>query len=302
MAEVLVVGSVAFDSVRTPFGQAEEALGGSATYFSYAASFFVPVRLVAVVGEDFPGVHLDLLRERGVDLAGLEVAPGKTFRWAGEYGYDLDEATTLATHLGVFADFRPRLPADFRKTPFLFLANIDPDLQREVLHQLERPRLVALDTMNYWIEGKREALLRVLREVDALVINDAEARQLTREPSLVKAARTILGYGPRIVVIKRGEHGVLMATNGRFFFAPAYPLESVFDPTGAGDTFAGGFMGVLARDGELDEPALRRAIVYGSVMASFTVEDFSLNRLRRLEPKEIDERVRAFGEMMKVEV
>lgn len=302
MAEVLVVGSVAFDSVRTPFGQAEETLGGSATYFSYAASFFVPVRLVAVVGEDFPGVHLDLLRERGVDLAGLEVAPGKTFRWAGEYGYDLDEATTLATHLGVFADFRPRLPADFRKTPFLFLANIDPDLQREVLHQLERPRLVALDTMNYWIEGKREALLRVLREVDALVINDAEARQLTREPSLVKAARTILGLGPRIVVIKRGEHGVLMATNGRFFFAPAYPLESVFDPTGAGDTFAGGFMGVLARDGELDEPALRRAIVYGSVMASFTVEDFSLNRLRRLDPKEIDERVRAFGEMMKVEV
>jgi len=302
VAEVLVVGSVAFDSVRTPFGQAEETLGGSATYFSYAASFFVPVRLVAVVGEDFPGVHLDLLRERGVDLAGLEVAPGKTFRWAGEYGYDLDEATTLATHLGVFADFRPRLPADFRKTPFLFLANIDPDLQREVLHQLERPRLVALDTMNYWIEGKREALLRVLREVDALVINDAEARQLTREPSLVKAARAILGYGPRIVVIKRGEHGVLMATNGRFFFAPAYPLESVFDPTGAGDTFAGGFMGALARDGELDEPALRRAIVYGSVMASFTVEDFSLNRLRRLEPKEIDERVRAFGEMMKVEV
>jgi len=302
VAEVLVVGSVALDSVRTPFGQAEETLGGSATYFSYAASFFVPVRLVAVVGEDFPGGHLDLLRERGVDLAGLEVAPGKTFRWAGEYGYDLDEATTLATHLGVFADFRPRLPADFRKTPFLFLANIDPELQREVLHQLERPRLVALDTMNYWIDGKREGLLRVLREVDALLVNDAEARQLTREPSLVKAARAILGYGPRIVVIKRGEHGVLMATNGRFFFAPAYPLESVFDPTGAGDTFAGGFMGALARDGELDEPALRRAIVYGSVMASFTVEDFSLNRLRRLEPKEIDERVRAFGEMMKVEI
>jgi len=302
VAEVLVVGSVALDSVRTPFGQAEETLGGSATYFSYAASFFVPVRLVAVVGEDFPGAHLDLLRAREVDLAGLEVAPGKTFRWTGEYGYDLDEATTLATHLGVFADFRPRLPPHFRKTPFLFLGNIDPDLQREVLRQLERPRLVALDTMNYWIDGKREALLGVLQEVDALLVNDAEARQLTREPSLARAARAILGLGPRIVVIKQGEHGVLMATDGRFFFAPAYPLESVFDPTGAGDTFAGGFLGALARDGKLDETALRRAIVYGSVMASFTVEDFSLNRLRRLEPKEIDERVRAFGEMMRVEV
>lgn len=301
MAELLVVGSVALDTVRTPFGQVEETLGGSATYFSYAASFFVPVRLVAVVGEDFPAAHLDLLTARGVDLAGLEIAPGKTFRWAGEYGYDLDEATTLATQLGVFADFRPRLPAHFTKTPFLFLANIDPDLQHEVLRQVERPRLAALDTMNYWIDGKREALLGVLREVDALLVNDAEARQLTQEPNLVKAARAILGRGPRVVVVKRGEHGVLMATNDRFFFAPAYPLESVFDPTGAGDTFAGGFMGALARAGELDEPALRRAIIYGSVMASFTVEDFSLNRLLRLDPAEIEERFRVFGEMMKVE-
>jgi sugar/nucleoside kinase (ribokinase family) len=301
VAELLVVGSVALDTVQTPFGKAADVLGGSATFFSYAASFFAPVRLVAVVGEDFPKAHLDRLARRGVDLAGLQVTDGATFRWAGEYGYDLNEAKTLDTRLGVFAEFRPTLPDGFRRTPFLFLANIDPELQLDVLRKLDRPRLIALDTMNFWIKGKREALLRVLREVDALVVNDAEARMLTEQPNLVKAARRVLEYGPRIVVIKRGEYGVLMVTDGRFFFVPAFPLESVFDPTGAGDTFAGGFMGALARGGSLDEAALRRAIVYGSVMASFTVEDFSLDRLLRLRDGEIEERYRTFREMMRLD-
>jgi sugar/nucleoside kinase (ribokinase family) len=301
VAELLVVGSMAFDSIRTPFGAAGDVLGGSATYFSYAASFFTRVRLVAVVGNDFPQADLDRLAARGVDLAGLEVAAGPTFRWTGEYGYDLNEAKTLETRLGVLADFRPAVPEAFRRTPFLFLANIDPELQLDVLRGVERPRLVALDTMNFWIKGKREALRQVIAEVDALVVNDAEARMLTQEPNLVRAARRILADGPRIVVVKRGEYGALMATADRFFFAPAFPLEAVFDPTGAGDTFAGGFMGSLARAGTVDEAALRRAIVYGSVMASFTVEDFSLNRLLRLEPHEIDERYRTFTEMMRFE-
>ncbi|MGH7322672.1 MAG: PfkB family carbohydrate kinase [Candidatus Rokuibacteriota bacterium] len=300
MAELLVVGSVALDSVRTPFGKADDVLGGSATFFCYAASFFASVRLVAVVGDDFPQAHLDLLARRGVDLAGLQVSPGATFRWAGEYGYDLNEPKTLDTRLGVFAEFRPALPDHFRATPFVFLANIDPELQLDVLQKVERPRLAALDTMNFWIQGKREALLRVLREVDALVVNDTEARMLTQEPNLVKAARRILGYGPQTVVVKRGEYGALMATDGRFFFAPAFPLESVFDPTGAGDTFAGGFMGSLARAETLDDASLRRAIVYGSVLASFTVEDFSLNRLLRLDAAEIAERYRSFQEMMRL--
>jgi sugar/nucleoside kinase (ribokinase family) len=302
VAELLVVGSVALDSVTTPFGKASDALGGSATYFSYAASFFTSVRLVATVGEDFPREHLALLQDRGVDTSGLRVSPGRTFRWVGEYGYDLNEATTLDTQLNVFADFRPVLDGRLRGAPYVFLANIDPDLQRDVLRQTERPRLTALDTMNFWIDGKREALQRVLAEVDVLLVNDAEARQLAREPNLIRAARAILGMGPRTVVIKRGEYGALMVSDGRFFFVPAYPLESVFDPTGAGDTFAGGFMGYLARSENLDGTTIRRAIVYGSVMASFTVEDFSLNRLARLTAEEIRQRYEAFHELVRVEL
>ncbi len=301
MVDLLVVGSVALDSVKTPFGQVTEALGGSATYFSYAASFFTSVGVVATVGEDFPSEHLDLLRGRGVDLSGLQVASGQTFRWVGEYGYDLNEARTLATHLNVFADFKPRLPDRLQTPSFLFLANIDPELQREVLQQVARPRLVALDTMNFWIDGKRQALLEVVGEVDALVVNDREARQLAQEANLIKAALTLHAYGPRTVVIKRGEYGALMVNGGRFFFTPAYPLESVFDPTGAGDTFAGGFMGYLARQGQLDEATLRRAIVYGSVMASFTVEDFSLERLKRLKESEIGARFESFQELVSFE-
>jgi sugar/nucleoside kinase (ribokinase family) len=296
------VGSVALDSVTTPFGKVHEVLGGSATYFSYSASFFTNVRLVATVGDDFPDEHLALLRGRGVDTVGLQRSRGRTFRWVGEYGYDLNEARTIDTQLNVFADFRPMLPGALRKTPFLFLANIAPELQLEVLRQMERPQLVALDTMNFWIQGKRDDLLRVLAEVDVLLINDGEARQLAREANLIKAARMIIDLGPKTVVIKRGEYGALMVSNGQFFFVPAYPLESVFDPTGAGDTFAGGFMGYLASQGVVDQPAVRRAIVYGSVMASFTVEDFSLTRLTRLTPPEVDRRYAAFQELVRIDL
>ena len=302
MADLLVTGTVALDDVRTPFGEVTDALGGSATFFSYAASFFTSVKLAAVVGHDFPEEHLDLLASRGVDLDGVQVTDGATFRWTGEYGYDLNEARTLDTKLGVLADFKPDLPASFRRCPFVFLANLDPVIQLDVLRSMERPRLCALDTMNYWIKGMPDALRRVLQEVDALLVNDTEARMLVGEPSLIKTARTILGWGPRVVVVKRGEYGALMVTPDRFFFVPAYPLESVFDPTGAGDTFAGGFMGVLAGEGTTDEATLRRALVYGSVVASFTVEDFSLNRLKRLTRADIDARYRAFREMMHVEL
>jgi sugar/nucleoside kinase (ribokinase family) len=302
VGDLLVVGSVALDSVTTPFGKVDEALGGSATYFSYSASFFTRVRLVATVGSDFPEDHVRLLRDRGVDVTGLQrSAGGRTFRWVGEYGYDLNEARTLDTQLNVLATFRPALPDALRRVPYLFLANIDPELQLDVLRQMaERPRLVALDTMNFWIQGKREALLRVLREVDVITINDAEARQLAGEANLIRAARAIAGMGPRVVVVKRGEYGALMLAEDAFFAAPAYPLESVFDPTGAGDTFAGGFMGYLASEGASDGASMRRAVVYGSVMASFTVEDFSLNRLFRLEQSEIAERAAAFQDLMQV--
>ena len=244
---VLVVGSVAFDTIRTPFGVATEVLGGSANYFSVAASFFTDVRLVAVVGEDFPDQHLEFLRGRGVDLRGLQRVPGKTFRWVGEYGFDFNEARTLDTQLNVFADFAPKIPEDYRDSDVVFLANIDPDLQREVLQQVRRPALVAADTMNYWITGKPDSLKRTLAMVDALVINDAETRQLAQEPNLVRAARTIQSWGPRILIIKRGEYGALLCAEGEWFSAPALPLEAVQDPTGAGDCFAGGAVGYLAQ-------------------------------------------------------
>jgi sugar/nucleoside kinase (ribokinase family) len=302
VADLVVVGSVALDSVKTPFGKVAEALGGSATYFSYAASFFAPVRVVGAVGGDFPREHLELLRARGVDVSALEVLPDqKTFRWTGEYGFDLNEAKTLDVQLNAFATFKPKLGPVHRKARFLFLANIDPVLQLDVLSQMDQPALVALDTMNFWIDGKREDLLKVLARVDVLLINDAEARMLAREPNLIKAARVIAGMGPRTVVIKRGEYGALLVSNGQYFFAPAYPLESVFDPTGAGDTFAGGFMGYLAEHDATDPRALRRAMVRGAAMASFTVEDFSLERLKRLEAGEIEERVRHFADMVRLE-
>ena len=302
MADLVVVGSVALDTVTTPFGQVTEALGGSATYFSYAASFFTQVGIVAAVGQDFPREHLELLGQRGVDTGALTALPDqKTFRWTGEYGFDLNEARTIETQLNAFAVFKPDLPATYRHAPFLFLANIDPDLQREVRRQMTNPLLTALDTMNFWIDGKRGALLEALREVDVLLINDAEARMLAREPNLIKAARSIIGMGPGVVVIKRGEYGSLMVSDGEFFFTPAYPLENVFDPTGAGDTFAGGFMGYLAQRGLTDRASVRKAVVFGAVMASFAVEDFSLDRLKRLEVREIEQRYAGFQNMVAVE-
>lgn len=292
--DILVIGSVAFDSVETPFGKRENVLGGSATYFSTAASFFSAVRLVAVVGDDFPAEHKAFLAGRNIDLSGLQTQPGKTFRWKGQYGYDLNEAQTLETHLNVFESFHPEIPESYRDSPFVFLANIDPHLQLEVLKQVRQPRLVACDTMNFWIEGKREALVETLGHVDILVINESEVRQLAEEPNLIKAARSVLDLGPKTLVVKRGEYGVLVFGGHSIFSAPAYPLEDVFDPTGAGDTFAGGFIGYLAATNNVTDAAIRKATVFGSVMASFTVEDFSLERLRHLTWQEIEERFRKF--------
>lgn len=294
MSRILVVGSVAFDSVETPFGKAEEVLGGSATYFSTSASFFAGVNLVAVVGEDFPEAHIKSLSTKGIDLAGLRKVPGKTFRWKGYYGYDLNQAHTLETHLNVFSSFNPEIPSEYTDAPFVFLANIDPELQMKVLEQVKGPRLVACDTMNFWIEGKPEALKELLKKVDLFVINEGEARELSGEASLVKAARVILGYGPKTLIVKRGEYGALMFNGGSVFSAPAYPLEDIFDPTGAGDTFAGGLMGYLASSNDISEKNIRRAIIFGSVMASFNVEAFSLERLDRLTLQEINERFAQF--------
>lgn len=292
---VLVVGSMAIDSVETPFGKRDDALGGSATFFSVASSLLTDVRLVAVIGEDFPEKHVELLKKRSIDLAGLErVAGGKTFRWAGKYGSNLNEAHTLDTQLNVFANFKPRLPEHFRNSEYVFLANIHPVLQADVLDQVKSPKLVALDTMNFWIQGEREALKKVLARVDVLMVNEGEARQLASEFNIVKAARAIRAMGPKVLVIKRGEYGALYFDSERTFFAPAYPLETVFDPTGAGDTFAGGFMGYMARVGRMEHEYFRQAIVMGCVLGSFTVEEFSVDRLMRVTPAELRERFELF--------
>lgn len=293
MMGIVVVGTVAFDTVETPFGKGENVLGGSATYFATSASFFTDVSLVAVVGEDFPEEHVAFLQSRDINTDGLQRIPGKTFHWTGRYGYDLNEAQTLDTQLNVLMDFRPDLPESYRNTDILFLANIDPDLQMEVLEQVRTPKLVACDTMNFWISSKPEALKKVLQKVDIVIINEGEARQFTGEANLVKAARQIISLGCKRLVIKRGEYGVLMFTADTVFAAPAYPLEEVFDPTGAGDTFAGGFMGYLANSGDLSEDGIRQAIIFGSVMASFNVEDFSLERMKRLEYREIEARYKS---------
>ena len=294
---ILVVGSVAYDTVETPFGTAKRVLGGSASFFAVAASFFVPVNLVAVVGEDFGESELAAFAGRGIDLEGLERAPGLTFHWQGRYSYDLNSRDTVCTDLNVFEAFQPKIPPRYRQSENVFLGNIDPELQRRVLDQVEQPRLVACDTMNFWITGKPEELRRTLERVDVLLLNDAEARQLSGEWNLVKAARAIRALGPRTLVVKKGEHGVLMFGDQGSFAAPAYPLEEVFDPTGAGDTFAGGFVGYLAAAETLDDGALRRAVVMGSTMASFCVEAFSLDRLLRLQRAEIDERYRLFKKL-----
>lgn len=295
---VLVVGSVALDSVETPFGKADDVLGGSGTYFSSSASHFAPVQLVGVVGDDYPVAQLQPLVARGVDLAGLEQVAGSSFRWRGRYRHDLNSAETLETHLGVFSNFRPNIPEQFRHAPFVFLANIDPRLQLQVLEQVEKPRLVACDTMNFWIESRRPELIQLLGHVDLITLNDGEARQLTEHTNLVQAARWILDKGPKHVLIKKGEHGAFMFTRDSVFFAPAYPLESVFDPTGAGDSFAGGFIGSLAASGDLSDASMRRAVVVGSAMGSFAVEKFSNGRLLEITRADIDARVQEFRQLV----
>jgi sugar/nucleoside kinase (ribokinase family) len=291
---ILVVGSVAFDTVETPFGKAERVLGGSASFFSVAASFFAPVNLVAVVGKDFGEKQLAAFKDRPIDLAGLERADGATFHWQGKYSYDLNARETICTELNAFEAFKPKIPASYRKSEYVFLGNIDPVLQREVLDQVERPKVVACDTMNFWIQGRLDELKKTLQRVDILLINDSEARELSGEWNIVKAARAIRAMGPKTLVMKKGEHGVVMFTSEGSFAAPAFPLEEVFDPTGAGDTFAGGFMGYLASRGGEGEDALRRAVIMGSTLASYCVEAFSLDRLLRLTRPEIDERFRRF--------
>jgi sugar/nucleoside kinase (ribokinase family) len=300
--KLLVVGSVALDSIITPFGEATDALGGSAVYFGVAASVLTGVRVVGVVGDDYPMARLKEIEARGVDLSGVERAPGESFRWKGKYSFDLASRETLETRLGVFANFRPRIPAHFSETPFVFLGNIHPDLQLAVLDQMRSPRLVACDTMNFWIDSARDRLLEVLKRVDLLIVNDEEIRQLSGDWNVHRAARWVLDRGPRRVVVKRGEHGALMVETGRSFYCPAYPLEEVFDPTGAGDSFAGGFLGYLARTGDLSSDGLRRAMVYGSALGSFAVSSFSIGGFEGVTPAVLQQRVRNFKDLTHFEI
>ena len=297
---IVVVGSVAFDSLETPYGKREQALGGSANYFSLSASFFSPVKLCAVVGEDFPAAHVQLLQKKGIDTAGLSTAKGKTFHWKGKYGLDLNEAQTLDTQLNVFADFDPKLPDSYKKAESVFLANIDPDLQQKVLAQVDAPRLVGVDSMNLWINIKKESLTKTMKGVDVVFMNESEVRLFSGEHNIVKAGRAVQRIngrnGPLTVVVKRGEYGALLFRGDHISFVPAFPLEDVFDPTGAGDTFAGGFMGWLdrhmARGDKLDDVLFRRAMVMGTVLASFVVEQFSFDRMLPLTHEEIGSRWR----------
>ena len=294
---VLVVGTVAFDSIETPFGSAERILGGSAAYFALGASFFAPVRIVGVVGEDFPQDYLDIFTQRDIDIAGIERARGETFHWRGRYHEDINLRDTVELHLNVLAGFEPKLPEVYRDAEYVFLGNIDPVMQMEVLRQIRRLKLVVLDTMDHWIRERQQELKQVLGRIEILVVNDSEARLLSGYDNIVKAARAILKMGPKMVLIKRGEYGVLQFSDSSVFATPAYPLEEVFDPTGAGDSFAGGFLGQLARSGDQSQGGLRRAIVYGSVVASFTVEDFGVKRLTDVSLAEIEERYQRFVQL-----
>ena len=298
---VLVVGSVALDSVETPFGKADDVLGGSANFFSASASHLTKVSVVGVIGSDYPVEKLEPLKARGVDYSGLEKAEGDSFRWRGRYRHDLNAAETLETHLGVFSRFSPKIPEKLRSSQYVFLGNIDPRLQLDVLSQVKKPKLIACDTMNFWIQSRRPDLLELLGRVDLVTLNDAEARQLSEKANLVQAAQWIMARGPRHVIIKKGEHGAFMFTEKSIFFAPAYPLESVFDPTGAGDAFAGGFIGYLAATDDLSEANMRRAVIFGSVMGSFAVEKFSIERLMTVTRAEIDQRMREMRRLVAFE-
>ncbi len=291
---VLVVGSIALDDVETPFGKREGILGGSASYFSIAASNFTEVKIVAVVGEDFPEDHLKMFESYKIDLQGVKKAPGKTFRWQGKYGYNLNEPITLGTYLNVFKTFEPVIPEDYSHEEYVFLANIDPELQLRVLDQVRSPKVVALDTMNYWIENKPLELKKVLERVNVLIVNDSETRELAKEPRITRAARIVMDMGPEVLIVKRGEYGALLFSTDGIFWAPSYPLEEVVDPTGAGDSFAGGFMGYIAGNGIRTTVGFKKAVVHGSVIASFTVEDFSVDRLTLLKKVEIETRYQAF--------
>lgn len=294
---LLVVGSVALDSVETPCGMVDNALGGSAVYFSVSASYFTDVGVVAVIGRDFPEDHLNFLKSKRIDLRGLKRESGLTFHWKGRYSGDLNEAETIDTKLNVFEDFRPYIPEEYRESSFVFLANIDPELQLNVLEQVKRPKLTICDTMNFWIAGKLEQLKEIIKRVDILIINEGEVRQLSRETNLIKAYQKISSYGPKVLVIKQGSYGALLFTPSSVFSAPAYPLEELSDPTGAGDCFAGGFVGYLAKSQDTAEDELRKAVIYGSVMASFNVEDFSLGRLKTLTIDEIEKRFESFKKL-----
>ncbi len=295
---LLVVGSVAFDALESPYGKVDRTLGGAATYFAVAASFFTPVSLVGIVGDDFTPEDEKIFRGRNIDTDGLERAGGKTFFWAGRYSQNLNERVTLATELNVFAEFKPRLPQQYRTSKYVFLANIAPDLQRDVLHQVKkRPKIAALDTMNYWIERSNAELRETLKHVDILMINDSETRELSSEHNLLRAAKNIFKMGPTTLVVKRGEYGAMMVDKRGIFCVPAFPLEEPHDPTGAGDSFAGGFMGYVAGCEDKSDASLRRAMVYGSVLGSFTVEKFGLDRLRHLKRSEIHARARHFAKL-----
>ena len=300
---ILVVGSLAFDDIETPFGRSDNTLGGSSTYIALSSSYFSDeIKLVGVVGNDFEDSHFRLLHNNGIDTKGIQVIEnGKTFRWSGRYHYDMNTRDTLDTQLNVFADFDPHIPSQYREAKYVCLGNIDPELQMKVLDQVSNPELVILDTMNFWIEGKPEELKETLKRVDIFILNDSEARLLSGDPNLVKSARIIRNMGPKTLIIKKGEHGALLFTDDGIFAAPAYPLESIYDPTGAGDTFAGGFLGHLARADEINDTELRKAVLYGSAMASFCVEKFGTEKLANLEFLEIEDRYQSFLDLSKIE-
>lgn len=299
---LLITGSIALDSVKTPVEEHHDLLGGSASYAAIAASFFTPVNLVGIVGSDFPKKHLTLYRKHGINLDGLQVADGKTFRWSGEYEWDMNKRRTLSVALNVFETFQPKLPAQYRATPFIFLANISPQLQLHVLSQVKKPKFIVADTMDLWINIAKDPLLELLKKIDCLILNESEARELMKETSLIKAGNALLKLGPQFVCIKKGEHGCLLFGKKLFFSAPAYPLEDIHDPTGAGDCFAGAFAGYLAHAGKVNHDHLRKAVIYGSVLASYNVEAFSLGRLQTLTPKDIEERYQIFKLMSHFEI
>ncbi len=294
---ILAVGSVGLDTITTPHGTREEIVGGSASHFSVSASHYTPVHLVAVVGEDFPQSALDAFKKRGIDTEGLQIVPGRTFRWSGYYNIDFHKAHTRETQLNVFSEFKPIIPPACREREYIFLGNIDPVLQMQVLDQVQQPKLVVGDTMNYWLESKRELVKQFIKRVDVMLINDQEARDLGETHDLIRAGRRVLGMGPSAVVIKKGEHGAVLFHDDDIFIAPAYPYSKVVDPTGAGDSFAGGFVGYLAKTGDLSKDGFRKAVIYGSIMGSFNIEDFGFDRIRDLPPEEIPVRFDTFREL-----